>query len=76
MLQVGAVLRTNKIIMPLIQGNFPHIPVFPPGKQFVLGIVPFVATLLKGRFVVILIKWLLVRLGYIGLGDCPAGLVN
>ena len=32
---------------------------------------PFVATPLKGRFVVFL-KWLLI--GYIGLGDCPAGL--
>ena len=31
------------------------------------------ATPLKGRFVVFK-KWLLVRLGYIWLGDCPAGL--
>ena len=36
-----------------------------------LGIVPFVASPLKGRFVVFL-KWLLI--GYFGLGDCPAGL--
>ena len=38
-----------------------------------LGIVPFVATLLKGRFVVFL-KWILTYFCYIGLGDCPAGL--
>ena len=40
------------------------------------GIVPFVTTPLKGRFVVFL-KWLLIGyfwLGYIGLGNCPAGL--
>ena len=36
-----------------------------------IGIVPFVATLLKGRFVVFF-KWLFI--GYIGLGDCPTGL--
>ncbi len=36
-----------------------------------LVIVPFVATPLKGRFVVFS-KWLLI--GYVGLGDCPAGL--
>ncbi len=34
----------------------------------ILGIVPFVAMPLQGRFVVFL--------GYIGLGDCPAGLGN
>ncbi len=48
-----------------------------PGKylQF-LVIVPFVATPLKGQFVVFL-RWFLIgyfRLGFIGLGDCPAGL--
>ena len=44
-----------------------------------LVIVPFVATLLKGRFVVFL-KWLFLigylRLGYIGLGDFPTRLGN
>ena len=42
------------------------------------GIVLFVATPLKGRFVVSL-KWLLIgyfRLVYIGLGYCPTGLGN
>ena len=45
-------------------------------KKKYLGIVPFVATPFKGRFV-LFFKWLLIgyfRLGYIGLGDCPAGL--
>ena len=31
------------------------------------------ATPIKGRFVVFS-KWLLIMIGYIGLGDCPAGL--
>ena len=42
------------------------------------GLVPFVATPLKGSFVGFS-KWLLIgyfRLGYIGLVDCPAGLGN
>ena len=44
--------------------------------EYYNAIVQFVATPLKGRFVVFL-KWLLIgyfRLGHIGLGDCPAGL--
>ena len=36
-----------------------------------MGIVPFVVTTLKGRFVVYSNDFELVRLGYIGLGECP-----
>ena len=45
----------------------------PQGYPRYLIIVPFVVTLLKGRFVVFS-QWLLI--GYIMSGDCPAGLSN